>query len=56
MNEFKNIIDDYDPADKWVLNGDRPIERENDKIYRRQPDKINDSNFDSWKTQNKEWR
>jgi hypothetical protein len=52
MEELRKIYDDYDPADRWVFNGDQVIERENDKYWKRQPEKFNDSGYDAWKNRN----
>jgi hypothetical protein len=56
MDELDDIYDEYDPANDWVLHGNKSIERENDRLWKKLPEKFNDDNYDIWKTQNTEWR
>jgi hypothetical protein len=56
MNEFDDIFDEYDPANDWVLYGNKTIESENDMYWKKQPEKFNDDNYDTWKTRNKQYK
>jgi hypothetical protein len=55
MDELDDIYDEYDPANDWVLHGNKSIERENDQCWKKQPEKFNDDNYDAWKTNNNEY-